>query len=162
MKTLALAGTLFAAGCASMVNGSLQKVPVTSLPSHAAITLDCPGQEPHHVGYTPAEVTLRRDGDGCRIILSKLGYEEETIRFRRVRNPVTAFNAVPGLVLGAFSGLAAYIPAELALPDPVADDIGKSAFNAGVDVPFAVDERNGAAFEQVPRRVSVELVPRQR
>ena len=162
MKTLALAATLFAAGCASMVSGPLQKVPVTSLPSHAAVTLDCPGQEPHHVGYTPTEVTLRRDGDGCRIILSKLGYEEETISFRRVRNPVTAFNAVPGLILGIFTGLASYIPADLALPDPVADDIGKSAFAAGVDVPFAIDERSGAAFEQVPCRVSVELVPRGR
>ncbi len=160
MKTIALLAALLAASCASMVNGKFQSVPVTSSPSHAAITLACPGQEPQHAGYTPATVTLRRGDDGCRITLTKLGYHEETIRFCRVRSAVTALNAVPALLLGGVTGLAAYLPAELVLPPDAADAIGDAAFAAGASVPFAIDERSGAAFEQVPNRISVELVPR--
>ena len=160
MKTIALLAALLAASCASMVNGKFQNVPVTSSPSHAAITLACPGREPQHAGYTPATIALWRGDDGCRITLSKLGYREETIRFRRVRSAVTALNAVPALLLGGVTGLAAYLPAELVLPPDAADAIGDAAFAAGASVPFAIDERSGAAFEQVPNRISVELVPR--
>jgi len=160
MKTIALLTALLAASCASMVNGKFQSVPVTSSPPHAAITLACPGEEPRHEGYTPATVTLRRGDDGCRITLTKLGYREETIRFRRVLSAVMALNAVPGLLLGGLTGLAAYLPAELVLPPDAADAIGDAAFAAGANVPFAIDERSGAAFEQVPTRISVELVPR--
>jgi hypothetical protein len=160
MKTIALLTALLAASCASMVNGRFQDVPVASSPAHAAITLACPGLEPRHAGYTPATITLRRGDDGCRITLTKLGYHEETIRFRRVRSAVTALNAVPGLLIGGVTGLVAYLPAELLLPNDTAEAIGDAAFAAGASVPFAIDERSGAAFEQVPNRISVELVPR--
>jgi hypothetical protein len=160
MKTIALLTALLAASCASMVNGRFQDVPVASWPAHAAITLTCPGQEPRHAGYTPATITLRRGDDGCRITLTKLGYHEETIRFRRVRSAITVLNAVPGLLLGGMTGLVAYLPAEIILPPDAASDIGEAAFAAGASVPFAIDERSGAAFEQVPNRISVDLVPR--
>ncbi len=159
MKTIALLTALLAASCASMVNGKSQNVPVLSSPAHAAITLACPGEEPRHAGYTPATVTLRRGDDGCRITLTKLGYREETIRFRRVLSAVTALNAVPGLLLGGVTGFVAYLPAAL-LPPDAAEAIVDAACAAGASVPFAIDERSGAAFEQVPNRISVELVPR--
>ena len=160
MKTLALLSVLLSAGCASMVNGRMQNVPVTSTPPHAAITLACPGEEPRHAGYTPATIVLRRADEGCEITLSKLGYYEETIRFYRRHSVVTALDVVPGVAIGAVGGLFAYLGSLTVLPEPVANDIGESAFQAGVAAPFAADERSGAAFEQVPDRVSVRLAPR--
>lgn len=160
MKTIALLAAVFAAGCASMVHGRFERIAVTSSPAGAAIEVACAGVEPRHAGYTPATIELRRADDGCRITLSKLGYVEETVALRRVRSAVTALNAVPGLVLGAFTGLVAYVPAALLLPDSAAGAIGASAFNAGASAPDALDERSGAAFEHVPNRVNVDLVRR--
>src|ERR1043165_1883022 len=96
---------LLAAGCASM----MQKIPLTSSPPHAALTLPCAawgrqtppapprppppaippagaGGEPRHAGYTPATIALRRDADGCEITNSKLGHRQEAILFRRARS----------------------------------------------------------------------------
>ena len=160
MKTIALLTTLLAAGCASMVNGRFQNVPVTSSPAHAAITLECPGEEPSHAGYTPATIRLRRGADGCRITLSKLGYYEETVRFRRVPSAVTALDAVPGAVLGAAAALVVALPTELVAGEDAGNAAGAAAFNKGASAPFAIDEHNGAAFDQVPREVHVDLVPR--
>src|SRR4051794_25182954 len=153
MKTITLLTTFLAAGCASMVNGRFQNVPVTSSPAHAAITLDCPGEEARHAGYTPATVTLRRGADGCRITLTKLGYYEETIRFERVRSAVTALDAVPGALLGGAAALIAALPTELVAGEDAGNAAGAAAFDAGASAPFAIDEHSGAAFEQVPREI---------
>jgi hypothetical protein len=160
MNRLLLLVALFTAGCASMVNGKFQNIPVTSTPPHAAIELACPGREPAHAGYTPATLHLLRQDDGCTITLSKLGYDEETIRFERAVSPATALNVVPGTVLGAASGLFAYLGSLVVLPEPIASDIGNSAFAAAASAPEAVDERTGAAFELVPREIHVRLAPR--
>jgi len=63
-------------------------------------------------------------------------------------------------VLGGITGLVVQLPAELLLPKETADALGEAAFFAGASVPYAVDERSGAAFKQVPEGVRVELVPR--
>jgi hypothetical protein len=162
MKALALLTLLFTAGCASMLHGQFQNVPVTSTPSHAAIELACPGREPAHAGYTPTTLRLRRNDDGCTITLSKLGYYEETIRFERAQSLATALNVVPGTVLGAVGGLFAYFGSLVVVPDrtDVASDIGNAAFAAGASAPEAIDERTGAAFELRPREIHVRLEPR--
>jgi len=160
MKTIALAAALLAAGCASMVNGRFQDINVGSSPPGAAITLACAGVEPQHAGYTPATIRLRRSDEGCWIAISKLGYEEEMIWFQRVRSAATVLDAVPAAVLGGITGLVVRLPAELILPKESAEELGEAAFAAGASVPYAVDERSGAAFKQVPDGVRVELVPR--
>lgn len=160
MKTIALAATLLTAGCASMVNGRYQNIPVTSSPAHAAITLACAGVEPRHAGYTPATIQLRRRDEGCWITLSKLGYAEETIPFHRVYSTAAALNALPGVVLGGTLGLLVELPTELLFGSEVAEPLGEGVFAAGVNAPFAVDERSGAAFKHVPERVEVRLTPR--
>jgi len=160
MKTLALVATLLAAGCASMVNGRFQNVPVTSAPAHAAIALKCPGEEERHAGYTPATVTLRRGAEGCRITLTKLGYYDETIRFQRVPSPVAQLDALPGALLGSAAALVAALPTELVAGEDAGNAAGAAAFNKGASAPFAIDEHSGAAFDQVPREVHVDLVRR--
>ena len=137
---------LLAAGCASM----MQKIPVTSSPPHAAITLACAGEEPRHAGYTPATIALRRDADGCEITLSKLGYREETILFRRVRSEVPVLDA-PSLLRGAAKGLVEALAWMISGNDIVEQTLG---------TPFAKDEHRSDALEQLPARVAVELLPR--
>lgn len=157
MKALALATALLTAGCASMVNGKFQNVPVTSTPPHAAIELACPGQEPSHVGYTPTTLRLRRADDGCRITISKLGYVEQTIRFEQARSAATALNLVPGAVIGGIGALLIEIPAMF---HPAVSDVADAAFNAGASVPDRIDEHTGAAFKLVPTEVNVRLARR--
>ena len=145
------AAMLLAAGCASTLNDPMQRIPVTSSPSHAAIALACAGDEPRHAGYTPATIALRRDADGCEITLSKLGYREETVRFRRVGSEATALDAAPSLLLGAATGLVEAIAWAISGNDFVEQALGP---------PFAKDEHRAAAPEQLPARVDVELLPR--
>jgi len=133
-RNLILAAVFLTAGCASM-----QQIPVTSSPAHAAVTLSCPGEEPRHAGYTPTTVTLRRDGDGCSITISKFGYREETIGFQQARSA----NVTPSLLLGGLVSAIAWMMS--------GNDIVEETLR---------DKHGGAAFEQVPHRVHVELVPR--
>jgi len=160
MKAFALATLLLSAGCATMVNGRFQNIPVTSTPRGALITVDCPGEEPRDAGKTPATVVMRRDSEGCRIVLSKLGYRHVSVRMAREWSAANALNIVPSLVAGSLSGLVTYVPAVLAgLPDGEADAIGNSAARAGAAAPFKADERSGGAFTLAPDRVDVALVP---
>lgn len=160
MRGLAFAALLLTAGCATMINGTVQRIPVTSSPRNALVTVDCPGQPPRDAGKTPMTVELRRDAEGCRIVLSKLGYQHVGVRMARRISAAAAFDAVPGLVLGSISGLFTYVPLLVAgVPDGEANAIGESAMRAGATAPFKADERAGGAFRLEPERVDVALVP---
>ncbi|HEV2721516.1 MAG TPA: hypothetical protein VG323_15955 [Thermoanaerobaculia bacterium] len=136
-RNFMLAAILLTSACAST---TLQDIDVTSSPAHAAVTLACPGQEPRHAGYTPTTVTLRRDGDGCAITLSKLGYREETIAFRQARS-----DAAPSLLFTAATGVVSALAWMMSGNDIVEETLR---------------EHRGTAPELVPRQVHVELVPR--
>jgi len=160
VRPIAFASLLLAAGCATMVNGTTQRIPITSTPRNALVTVECPGEEPRDAGKTPATVELRRDAEGCRITLSKLGYEHVSVRMTRRVSAAAAFDAVPGAVLGTISGLFTYVPLVVAgVPDDEANAIGDSAMRAGASAPFKADERAGGAFRLVPERVDVALTP---
>jgi len=141
------AALLLSAGCASTINDPMQRIPVTSSPSHAAITLACAGEEPRHAGYTPTTIALPRDADGCEITLSKLGYREETIRFRRAATALDAPLPLRGAGIGLVEALSWMIS-------------GNDFVEQALGPPFAKDDHRGGAPEQAPARVDVELLPR--
>jgi len=160
VRSIALASLLLAAGCATMINGTTQRIPVASSPRNALVTLECPGEPPRDAGKTPMTVELRRDSEGCRITLSKLGYRHVSVRVTRRVSAAAAFDAVPGAVLGSISGLFTYVPLAIAgVPDDEANAIGTSAMRAGASAPFKADERAGGAFRLEPERVDVALQP---
>ena len=160
MKALALAAVLLSTGCATIVNGRYQQIPVDSSPRGALVTVECPDQAPRDAGKTPTIIELRREAEGCRIVLTKLGYRATSVRMTRQYSAAAAFDAVPGVVMGAIAGLFTYVPLDLAgVPDDDAESIGNSAAHAGLTAPLRADERTGGAFKLVPGRVDVALRP---
>ncbi len=69
---------LFAAGCATIVQGTRQKIEISSDPLGAAVEID--GET---VGITPIKVKLKTPFDHT-VIIKKEGYEQEKITLSRV------------------------------------------------------------------------------
>ena len=147
---------LIATGCATVVNRSSQRVPVTSDPSGAVVSVDC-GQAALYGGTTPTTIELPRNADSCSITLAKEGYAEEHIDLQRQRSRATLANEVPGVVTGTFFSLVA-----LALTWDTDDvDLVVDAYRGGHAIGSAagnsVDEKTGAAYKWVPGKVAVKL-----
>ena len=162
MRTLlAVAALLLATSCATLINGRDQNVPVTSLPEGASIVVKCLGEGPREAGVTPAIVKIHRSSDGCRLTLSKDGYDDATVAFRRVPSRAGIANIVPSAALGVLSALAVALPVFLSdsASDGAVDTVGQLGYDAGSSVPYAVDEHTGAGYKQIPERVEVALVP---
>jgi hypothetical protein len=159
---LAVAATLLATSCATLINGRDQDVPVTSLPEGASIVVECLSDGPRQAGVTPAIVKLHRSAEECRLTLSKDGYDDATVAFRRIPSRAAAANIAPSAVLGVLTGLVAAIP--VALSDSGSENaveaVGQAGYVAGSSVPYAVDERTGAGYRQIPERVELVLVPK--
>jgi hypothetical protein len=160
---LAVAATLLATSCATLINGRDQDVPVTSVPEGASIVVECLGDGPRPAGVTPAIVKLHRSAEACRVMLSKDGYDDATVTFRRFPSRAAAANIAPSFILGALTELAAALP--IALSDSggsgkAAEAIGQAGYAAGSSAPYAVDERTGAGYIQMPERVELVLVAR--
>ena len=68
---------------------------------------DC-GKGPQSSGVTPATVSLRRGADGCKITVSKEGYEDATIAFaKKVSGWIWGnilFGGIPGAIIDATTG----------------------------------------------------------
>lgn len=81
--------------CATVVNGSTQKIPITTQPHGVAIAIN--GQ---HLGQTPTTVTLKRKQDH-RIKLSKPGYQTQEVHLKRSMSGWVAGNILlPGTLVG--------------------------------------------------------------
>lgn len=77
-----------ASGCATIVNGTSQKIQVTSEPADATILVD------EKSSYTtPAKLRLERRRDHV-IVFSKDGYESQTIRLMHVISEAVAGNTL--------------------------------------------------------------------
>lgn len=92
-----LAALLLVGGCASMVNGPTQTIPVTSDPAGALVFLDDVG-----AGVTPCKVTLDRKSDHL-LVLRKDGHEEYTMELRRTASPWVYGNVFFGGLVGIYS-----------------------------------------------------------
>lgn len=116
---------LFTTGCATMVTGTTQTIPIKSEPSNAIIKVD--GKV---VSVTPGELKLDRKRDH-NVEISKDGFRTRRIILRRTLNPAGIFNPVPfvGLIIDMETGANWYltpkkidIKLEKALRDPSASD----------------------------------------
>lgn len=81
--------------CASVLNGSTQKIPVTSTPTGANVSVD--GQL---AGLTPTRVNVKRKRSHI-VTVSKVGYEPEHVYLSREISPAVAGNLfIPGGLIG--------------------------------------------------------------
>lgn len=81
-------------GCATIINGTSQKVQVTSLPNGATVTVD------GMITYTtPTTIRLERRRDH-ELEFMKIGYEKQTIKMMHVISEVVVGNTLLGGPLG--------------------------------------------------------------
>lgn len=88
---------LQAGGCASVVNGPTQVVPVTSNPQGATVILDAAP-----AGVTPCNVALARTCDHL-LTLRMDGYEEKELELHRTASPWVYGNIFLGGLVGIFA-----------------------------------------------------------
>lgn len=83
-----------AGGCASIVKGTTQAIPVASSPSGADVRLDG-----NHVGQTPVSVEVKRKSDHLMTI-EKAGYQPESIAITRNIGGAVFGNIIAGGLVG--------------------------------------------------------------
>ena len=96
-KLLLLAGLLcqgLLSGCATIINGPTQAIPVASDPAFADVVVD--GQS---MGQTPTDITLTRKRNHL-VILSKEGYRQKSIAVTRAIGYAVWGNAIAGGLIG--------------------------------------------------------------
>ncbi|HEX7832646.1 MAG TPA: hypothetical protein VF787_23520 [Thermoanaerobaculia bacterium] len=147
LKTL-IAVVLFTQGCATLHNGRHQSVSVTSDPAGATVDVHCGKAQPP--ALTPATLRLPRKVEECSIVLSKPGFQSETVVFDTSVSRWFWANFA-GPIIGGASGATRH--SDLAFIDFLA-----GAFVGGVG--FAVDAITGAMWELEPARVERKLVPK--
>lgn len=89
---LLLATTL--SSCATVINGTHQRVPISSSPTGAEVDIDG-----YYVGSTPTTVSITRK-DSHLITLTKQGYEESVVRL----NPQLSAAVAGNIIAGGFVG----------------------------------------------------------
>ena len=157
MRTaLLVLALLVTTGCATVVNRSSQRVPITSEPAGAVVSVDC-GNAPLYGGTTPTTIEVPRIAEACSITVAKDGYAEEHIDLQRQRSRATLANEVPGVITGTFFSVVA-----LALTWETEDldfvvDAYRGGHAVGSGAGNAVDEKTGAAYKWVPGKIAVKL-----
>ena len=156
MRQLLLAVALLASGCATMVNRPFERIPVTSDPAGAVVSVDC-GNAPLFGGTTPTVIEVPRAAETCAITVAKEGYAEQRVEFERQLSRATLANEVPGVVAGTILSVAA-----LALVWETEDfdfvvDAYRGGHYIGAEAGHAVDRKTGAAYKWVPGKVNVKL-----
>lgn len=91
---LAMCALALTQGCATLVKGSTQSIPVSSDPSEADILLD--GQL---VGQTPKTLVLKRESNYL-ITIQKTGFEQESVAVVKNINGAVWGNALAGGLIG--------------------------------------------------------------
>jgi hypothetical protein len=80
-------------GCATIINGTTQDIPITSSPEGASVQVD------EFRGTTPTTVELSRKRSHL-VQLSKPGYLSETVKLERVVSGAVAGNIIAGGLIG--------------------------------------------------------------
>lgn len=149
---------LFAlSGCATIVNGRYQTVPVTSDPAGATVHVQC-GNAPSDGGVTPTSVKLRRSATTCALTLSKSGFADHTVTFQRVTSGWFYANI-------AFPGLLAEVAVEAATGPKFSvfgttsnkDQVNGVGLAGGTALGMLLDHSTGAQYTFKPKRVDAKL-----
>lgn len=101
-RAFAAAGILLlSVNCATVVNKRHQKIPVNSSPSGARVSLqDCGASRLDANAVTPTVVSIKRNVKGCRLVLSKDGYDDAVLQFTRHVSGWVWGNVAIGGILG--------------------------------------------------------------
>ena len=91
---IAVASTPFMSGCATVLKGTHQEIPVASEPSNAAVLVDGVRQ-----GNTPIKLNLARKGNYV-VTLALADHETESITINRSMGGAVAGNIVAGGLIG--------------------------------------------------------------
>ena len=81
-------------GCSSIVNGTTQKIPVSSNPSEAIVFLD-----DVQVGQTPVVLKAKRKHDHI-VVVEKAGYKPATVQLTSNGTMAIAGNLLAGGIIG--------------------------------------------------------------
>jgi hypothetical protein len=92
--SLAAASVQFSCGCASIVKGTTQAIPVSSDPTGADVKLDG-----NKVGQTPVSVEAKRKNDHL-ITIEKDGYQPESVAITRNIGGAVYGNIIAGGLVG--------------------------------------------------------------
>lgn len=141
----AIAVLLATSGCATLLHGTTQKVRIQTDPAGATATAE--GQTIR----TPGVLRLSRRSAFVEVRIEKDGYSPQVVRLDRTGSTAVWWNltAIPvGMAAGAAGGNLGNFVQRGALG-------GAGAAAAA----FAADYSAGGAYELVPSRVAVRLVP---
>lgn len=139
-------------GCASIINGTSQKVSINSEPVGADVYVD-----QRLMGQTPLTVQLKRN-QLHYVYLVKEGFEPELIRLDSTFDPKLALGVIPGACMGAGFGFMTLCSPACATTAQVAL-AGGVGFILGVGVNFAADCMIGGAYK-LPPGVYAPLKPK--
>jgi hypothetical protein len=139
---------MFTQGCATLHNGRHQEITVVSDPAGANVEVRCGKVQPEVV--TPATVRLPRRVEQCSLILSRPGFQSETVVFDSSPS-VWVWANFAGPIIGGTIG--ATRQSDQAFVDFM---IGALLGGAG----FGIDAMTGAMWQLEPGQVERKLVPK--
>jgi len=163
-----VAAALVLQGCATVVRGTSQKIPVTSTPVGAKVLVD--GKD---AGTTPLILKLKRRKPAV-IRIEQEGYDPHEIRIERQKpSPWDPYSSFGNALLATPGALWLGPKFAESFTKKDADDIGKAVLNAWwgtlagytlaaliFATPFALtDAISGAACSLSPNALEVELMP---
>jgi hypothetical protein len=146
--------TLAAGGCATVFNGTRQKIEVVSEPPGA--TASALGQQV----TTPGILVLPRKAQALEIKVEKEGYEARTIALRRVTSGLVYldFIAIPAGIVGGAAAGAGLSNDHGWFAGWTEAAYGAAAGGVGLSgAAFAIDYTNGSAYRLEPGKVVVRL-----
>jgi len=146
LRTFVVA-VLFTQGCATVHHGRFQEITVVSDPAGASVEVRCGKTQPAVV--TPATVRLPRRAEQCSLVLTRPGFQSETVVFDS-KPSVWVWANFAGPIVGGVSGTARH-------SDQAFVDFFLGALLGGAG--FGIDAMTGAMWELEPARVERKLIP---
>lgn len=139
---------VFTQACATVHNGRHQEIRVVSDPAGADVEVRC--GKPQAAVVTPATVRLPRRVDECSLVLTREGFQSETVVFDSVPSGWVWANFAAPIAGGAVGATRQ--------SDQAFVDFLVGAFLGGVGI--GIDAITGAMWELEPAVVERKLVPK--
>ncbi|HYK03044.1 MAG TPA: hypothetical protein VE974_14885 [Thermoanaerobaculia bacterium] len=139
---------MFTQGCATLHNGRHQEIEVVSDPAGADVEVRC--GKPQAAAVTPATVRLPRRVEQCSLVLTRAGFQPETVVFES-GSSVWLWANFAGPIAGGTVGATRQ-------SDQAFVDFLVGALAGGIG--FGIDAMTGAMWELEPARVERKLVPK--
>ena len=100
MRKLAAVLALLAVNCGTIVHQTSQKIPVTSDPPGATVTVACGDVDNDPKASTPTVVRVHRKPDFCQVSLTKEGYERTDVQLGKTMSGLYLGNILIGGIIG--------------------------------------------------------------